>query len=275
VIELLFPVAAVVAGGLGLLLVLRFVDEWAISRQARRHTTAAPRPAAPRRLPWRRSLATAAVVALIAGGFAWLQHAGYLDPLRAEGPASGSGALYLGTEPATFGGRDNVDFAEVPGGFIEYTFSLRNVSDTTVTVTAIGDPVNGHGTWMDGLFDAGGLTPAGHGVDPTFSPFTIDPGNATRVTLTLRLRYCATWLPAPTLAPGTSPSAWAALAVESSAGGGTVLIERLSVMYDEGPFGGTASLDLPAGLALVERDGSGCPIGGESPSPSTVPAGSS
>jgi hypothetical protein len=269
VIDLLVPVAAGLLGGLGLLLVLRLVDDWAVSRRARRPADDALRPVAPRRRNRRRLLSGAVAVALIVGGLAWLRGGGYLDPLRAEGPVSGSGALYLGTVPATFGGRDSVDFAEVPGGYVEYGFTLRNDSDSAVTVTAIGDPVNGQRTWADGLFDTGGLLPLGQAAGSGFPAFDIGPRSAVRVTLALHLRYCTTWLATPTLAPSTSPSAWAALAVKSALGGGTgggsLTFEKVYVVYSEGLAGGTASLELPAGLELVERDGAGCPIGNETP----------
>ena len=262
-----FCAQVAIGGALVLVVLLVMVDDLAATRRGRALAGATGRPRGRR---WRWPVTAGLIVILVAGGFAWFEQGGYTDPLHSAGPASGGGALYLGTEPATFGGQDNVDFAAVAGGTIQYTFALRNDSDAVVTITGIGDPVNGGEPWTNGLWDRGGLAPANLSVGSSFPGFDIGPRNSLAVTLALHLRYCSAWLPTPTLAPGTTPSAWAALAVQSSAGGGSLWISRVFVEFRQGPFSRTAELPLPAGLVLVERDGSGCPV--EAPSPSVAPS---
>jgi hypothetical protein len=196
------------------------------------------------------------VVAVVWQGFS-LASGGY-DPLRAAGPAIGSGPLYVGTQPATYGGVDETVFAAVPGGEIQMEFSLVNSGEFPMTVT--GFDYSSGGLAPLGYVESGLLMPAdqasggsGRGAQGRIE---IQAHASVRVVATLRLKQCPEWLPTPTLAPGQSPSAVNAMAATSAfqAGG----LPTLPVIYDMLGFRHVSNVALPAYLTLAVLDQAGC-----------------
>ena len=241
----------------GLFVLLAIVDATAIE-MAKARAGADPAAQAPHRpIPRRRLGAAIVALVLVLGAGAFGVSALGSDPLRAAGPATGAGPLYLGTEPATYGGHDLVDFAAVPGAEISYGFALENDGPFPLTVTTLLDPTSGTTAWdSDAIFQSGRLTLAGQ---TGSTRFEIAAHGFVAVTLTLHLRLCSTWPAAATLAPGQTPSAWAALdtgrGVTSSWPAMPIRYEMLGLVHD-------AQVGLPAQLGLVEQDRGGCPTSG-------------
>jgi hypothetical protein len=257
--SLMVGVVLTVVFGLGLLLI-----DFTERELARRPEPAEPAvpvevsgPAIRRHGGHRRAAVGTALsaVALIAVGatFFWVTS----DPLHADGPMTGSGPLYLGTIPATYGGKDGVTFATVSGGDIVLAFTLSNSSDFAVTVTGLPDPVTGDASWEgDGLFETGELVPIDQAGSGGFHPFDIAAHSSVAVLLTLRLRSCPEWRATPTLPPGRSPSVAEAMAATGVLGWES--IENVDVGYRILGASSDSRLDLPAELTLATADRSGC-----------------
>jgi hypothetical protein len=225
---------------------------------------------APRK-PWpRRGLVAAAgcvlLLALAVGGCVYVNA---YEPLRAEGPAVGSGPLYLGTVPATFGGVDSVEFAAVSGGEMRMEFGLANTGDWPVTVVGMDNPIStsswvgpqGEGT----IFHSGSLVPIGESQDAS-GRFDIPSHASARVVASI-VFGCIGRTPTPTLGPGKSPSAQTAMAAR---GFMTQSIDRLPIEFQF--LGGQhqSIITLPANVAWVAVDMSGC---GGSQDPYALPSG--
>jgi hypothetical protein len=224
--------------------------------------------AAPRQ-PWpRRGLVAAAscvlLLVLAVGGCVFVNTYG---PLRAEGPAVGSGPLYLGTVPATFGGVDDVEFAAVSGGEMRLEFSLANTGDWPVTVVGL-DPVNGGSSWDGTIFHSGSLIPVGQVRDGSSGRFDIPAHASARVNASL-VFGCIGLTPTPTLAPGKSPSAQVAMAAE---GYTRSSIDNLPIEFQFLGLQHRSIVKLPASIAWVAVDMSGSGCGG-SENPSALPSG--
>ena len=187
------------------------------------------------------------------------------EPLRAEGPAVGSGPLYLGTVPATFGGVDNVEFAAVSGGEMRMEFSLANTGDWPVTVVGL-DPVNGGSSWDGTIFHSGSLIPVGQVWDGSSGRFDIPAHASARVNASL-VFGCIGLTPTPTLAPGKSPSAQVAMAAE---GYTRSWIDSLPIEVQFLGLQHRSIVKLPASIAYVAIDMSGC---GGSENPYALPSG--
>ena len=187
------------------------------------------------------------------------------DPLRAEGPAVGSGPLYLGTVPATFGGVDNVEFAAVSGGEMRMEFSLANTGDWPVTVVGL-DPVNGGSSWDGTIFHSGSLIPVGQVWDGSSGRFDIPAHASARGNASL-VFGCIGLTPTPTLAPGKSPSAQVAMAAE---GYTRSWIDSLPIEVQFLGLQHRSIVKLPASIAYVAIDMSGC---GGSENPYALPSG--
>jgi hypothetical protein len=187
------------------------------------------------------------------------------EPLRAEGPAVGSGPLYLGTVPATFGGVDNVEFAAVSGGEMRMEFSLANTGDWPVTVVGL-DPVNGGSSWDGTIFHSGSLIPVGQVRDGSSGRFDIPAHASARVNASL-VFGCIGLTPTPTLAPGKSPSAQVAMAAE---GYTRSWIDSLPIEVQFLGLQHRSIVKLPASIAYVAIDMSGC---GGSENPYALPSG--
>ncbi len=211
----------------------------------------------------RRVVAVIVVVAVVAALIAAFRVVDG-DPLRATGPAAGSGSLYIGTAPATYGGSDNVVFAPDPGGDIQMEFDLENTGEFPLTITGMNEPMNGSPTWEDdGYFDSGSLLAAGQTSDGTFHRFEIGAHASVRVVAHLHLRQCVASAPGPTLAPGQSPSAWAAVAAE---GLGFASFDSLTITYEMLGLAHTSAVALPASLVLADPNSAICPLTGGSTS---------
>jgi hypothetical protein len=191
------------------------------------------------------------------------------EPLRAEGPAVGSGPLYLGTVPATFGGVDNVEFAAVSGGEMRMEFSLANTGDWPLTVVGLDNPITMYGSagpqWEGTIFHSGSLVPVGQALDGSSGRFDIPAHASARVNAGL-VFGCIGLTPTPTLAPGRSPSAAAALAAE---GYGVSSIDSLPIEFQLLGLQHRSVVKLPASVAWIAVDESGC--GPENPN--AVPSG--
>jgi hypothetical protein len=187
------------------------------------------------------------------------------EPLRAEGPAVGSGPLYLGTVPATFGGVDNVEFAAVSGGEMRMEFSLANTGDWPVTVVGL-DPVNGGSSWDGTIFHSGSLIPVGQVWDGSSGRFDIPAHASARGNASL-VFGCIGLTPTPTLAPGKSPSAQVAMAAE---GYTRSWIDSLPIEVQFLGLQHRSIVKLPASIAYVAIDMSGC---GGSENPYALPSG--
>jgi hypothetical protein len=201
----------------------------------------------------RRSIVlTIVIVAVVAWQGFSLVSGGY-DPLRAVGPAVGSGPLYVGTEPATYGGVDEVVFAAVPGGEIRMEFGLLNSGEFPMTVTGF-DPSGS--LEHIGYIESAVLAPVGKAGGGAPSRVEIEPHASVRVVAELRLKQCPEWVPTPTLAPGQSPSAANAMALTSAfqtGGWGT-----LPVVYDMLGFRHVSDVVLPPNLSIALLDQAGC-----------------
>jgi hypothetical protein len=211
----------------------------------------------------RRRLAVGlAAVAVTVVALAGIVFVGSSDPLRAAGPATGSGPLYLGTVPATHGGLDNVDFAAVSGGEIQMEFSLVNTGAFPLTITGMNEPINGSPMWeMDGYFASGSVVPAGQASDGTTHRFEIQPHVSVPVVAILHLRKCTPSTPAAP-APGQTPSAWAAVAAEA---GGFTSFGSLTIVYEMLGLTHTTTLVLPANLVMIDANSVLCPGDGSAP----------
>ncbi len=212
----------------------------------------------------RRSLAAGlAVVAVTVVALAGIVFVGSYDPLRAAGPATGSGSLYLGTAPATYGGTDNVVFAAAPGGDIQMEFRLVNTGEFPLTITGMNEPINGSPMWeMDGYFASGSVAPAGQASDGTAHRFEIQAQGSVQVVATLHLRKCVPSTPGPTPVPGQTPSAWAAVAAE---GRGFVSFATLTIVYQMLGLTHASVVALPASLVLTDANSAICFADGSAP----------
>jgi hypothetical protein len=261
--SILVAMAIAVAIAIGLVLLDRFATDFYV-RSALPET---PHQGVPRRGGGRRlavGVAVLVVVVLAGAGIAVARVTS--DPLRAAGPATGSGALYLGTAPATYGGTDDVVFSAAPGGDIRLEFSLENTAEFPLTITGLNEPLNGSPIWQeDGYFESGSLVPAGQGSDGAFRRFEIQAHASVRVVARLHLRQCVASAPGPTLAPGQSPSAWAAVAAQ---GGGFTSFANLTIAYEMLGLTRTSAVALPASLVLINANSVICNATG-SPTPAT------
>ena len=201
-------------------------------------------------------LVIVAAVAVVGEGVS-LASGGY-DPLRAAGPAIGSGPLFVGTAPATYGGVDEVVFTAVPGREIRMEFSLVNSGEFPMTVSGFDNSSGGLASF--GYVESGLLMPAGQASGGSGrgaqGRIEIQAHASVRIVAQLRLKNCAEWLPTPTLAPGQSPSAVNAMAATSAfitGGWGT-----LPVIYDMLGFRHVSNVALPAYLTLAVLDQAGC-----------------
>jgi hypothetical protein len=195
---------------------------------------------------------TIVIVAVVAWQGFSLVSGGY-DPLRAVGPAVGSGPLYVGTEPATYGGVDEVVFAAVPGGEIRMEFGLLNSGEFPMTVTGF-DPSGS--LEHIGYIESAVLAPVGQAGGGAPSRIEIEPHASVRVVAELRLKQCPQWVPTPTLAPGQFPSAANAMALTSAfqtGGWGT-----LPIVYDMLGFRHVSNVVLPPNLSIALLDQAGC-----------------
>lgn len=205
----------------------------------------------------RRVVAVIVVVAVVAALIAAFRVVDG-DPLRATGPAAGSGSLYIGTAPATYGGTDNVVFAPDPGGDIQMEFDLANTGEFPLTITGMNDPTNGSPTWEDdGYFDSGSVVAASQGSDSTFQRFEIQAHASVRVVAHLHLRQCVARAPWPMLVPGPSPSASDAVVAE---GLGFAWFDSLTIKYEMLGLAHTSAVELPASLVLADPNSAICPL---------------
>ena len=195
----------------------------------------------------RRLFAIAAALVLLAAAASGCVFLNTYDPLRATGPATGSGPLYLGTIPATYAGVDSVEFAAVSGGEMLMDFSLTNSGDLPLTIVGVANPITNTRDWQGTMFQSGRLSVAGLAQDGTAGRFEIAAHAAVPVRLTLRCA-CLEGQPTPTLAPGHSPSAAVALA---AAGYGAMSIASLPVDYEVLGFQHSSKVALPADLAMI------------------------
>jgi hypothetical protein len=255
-VELGFAIAAVLL--VGFVMIEGMVTPGPALEPPREAATSKPRP--------RRGLIASWIcvllLALALGGCVFVNT---YEPLRAEGPAVGSGPLYLGTVPATFGGVDNVEFAAVSGGEIQMEFGLLNTGDFPLTIVGV-DPVNGGSSWDGTIFHSGSLVPAGN--TEASGRLEIPPHASRRVVASLVFR-CVGLTPTPTLAPGRSPSAQAAIAAE---GYGVSSIDSLPIEFQFLGFQHRGVVMLPADIAWVAVDESGSGCGGPE-NPSALPSG--
>jgi hypothetical protein len=189
----------------------------------------------------RRLIVAVAAVASIVGIGLWFG-SGLYQPLRAFGPATGSGSAYVGTEPATFGGLDDVDFASGAGAEIRFGFTLENSGDLPVTVTGLADP-----PW-------GVLAPIGQS-GATAHRFQLDPHS--RVGVLLVVPSCSSGPAAPTLAPGIVPTPLTALAARRKAGA-IGWFATITLSYEILGLGHAATLQLPANVGMLGSGGGLC-----------------
>lgn len=257
-IELGFAIAAVLL--VGFVMIEGMVAPGPALEPPREAATSKPRP--------RRGLVDAWICVLLfvlaLGGCVFVNT---YEPLRAEGPAVGSGPLYLGTVPATFGGVDNVEFAAVSGGELRMEFSLLNTGDFPLTIVGV-DTWNGGSSWDGTIYHSGSLVPADNLHGPASGSFEIASHTSVRVVASL-VFGCIGPTPTPTLAQGKSPSAQAAIAAE---GYGVSSIDNLPIEFQFLGLQHRSIGKLPASIAWVAVDmsGSGC---GSSDNPSALPSG--
>jgi hypothetical protein len=223
--------------------------------------------------PRRRRLRLAAISALalmLSVGVGGCVFVNVYEPLRATGPVVGSGPLYLGTVPATFGGLDEVEFAAASGGDMRMEFTLANSGDFPLTVVGIEDPMTAYSSmpsWEGSIFQSGTLSPASGGsANPTSNRFEIPAHASTRVVVSISFA-CIGITPTPTLAPGRSPSPWVALAAQ---GYGISSIGLLPVDYEMLGLQHRGLVTLPAYISWAAIDMSGC---GGSQNQSVLPSG--
>ncbi len=221
---------------------------------------------APRARSRRRLGAVVAVVALASVAVYGVIFVKTYDPLRVAGPGIGSGPLYLGTIPATYGGLDSIGFAAVPGGDVRLEFSLMNTGDFPLTVVGLMDPDTNQATWSGGIFASGLIAPYGSASDGAFHRFQIEPNSIAAVTVSLRLG-CFGRIPTPTLAPEKSPSAAAALAAQ---GWRNLAYAYLPIGFEAFGIEHQVNLSLPFYISLAVVDQSGCDGGQDG---SSLPGG--
>jgi hypothetical protein len=226
--------------------------------------------AAPRKpLPRRGLVAAASCVLLLALAVGGCVYANAYEPLRAEGPAVGSGALYLGTAPATYGGNAALVFAEAAEGVITFQFTLANTGEFPLTVTGMNEPLNGSPMWeMDGYFQSGFIRPAGAPGPGTPGRFEIGAHSSVHVEVGLRFRPCGSSTPSAALAPGRSPSSWAAV----GAVGGRLSFFNLAVVYQTLGLTKVARVVLPSVLEMVDNSSINCPNLNGGPPPTSTPS---
>jgi hypothetical protein len=259
-----FAVDSILAG-LGVFVVVAFglvmLDAIALALGERGARGEAPHPSLSHAVKLRRLAVVAIVMAVIAAAGAGLQVIGG-NPLRAAGPPSGSGSLYLGTAPTVFGGIDDIVFQTVAGGDIQMDFSLVNTGEFPVTITGMNEPLNGSPMWeIDGYFASGSVVPEGQPNDGITHRFEIQPHSAVPVVAHLRVRKCTPTASASP-APEQTPSAWAAVAAEA---GGFVSLGSLSIVYEMLGQTRTTTLVLPANLVLIDANSVLCPGDGGAP----------
>jgi hypothetical protein len=259
-----FVVDSILAGVailIAVAIVLVFFDVAALPVPEQMAPVVPPRAGLSRAAKLRRLVAVVAVVAVVAALIAGIRLVDG-DPLRAAGPATGSGSLYLGTAPATYGGTDNIVFAAAPGGEIQMEFSLVNTGAFPLTITGMNEPINGSPMWeMDGYFASGSVVPAGQASDGTTHRFEIQPHVSVPVVAILHLRKCTPSTPAAP-APGQTPSAWAAVAAEA---GGFTSFGSLTIVYEMLGLTYTTTLVLPANLVMIDANSVLCPGDGSAP----------
>jgi hypothetical protein len=255
-IELAFAIAAVLL--VGFVVIAGMVTPGPALEPPREAT-------APRRRLRRGLVASWICVLLVALAAAGCVYVNIYEPLRAEGPAIGSGPLYLGTVPATFGGVDSVEFAAVSGGEMRMEFSLDNTGDWPLTIVGM-DPWNGGSSWNGTIYHSGSLVPAGN--TQASSRLEIPPHASARVVASI-VFGCIGLTPTPTLAPGKSPSAQAAMAAE---GYGVASIDSLPIEFQFLGLQHRSVVKLPASIAWVAIDMSGAGCGG-SQNPYPLPSG--
>jgi hypothetical protein len=206
------------------------------------------------------------LIALAVGGCVFINA---YEPLRAEGPAVGTGALYLGTAPATYGGNAALVFAEAAEGVITFQFTLTNTGEFPLTVTGMNEPLNGSPMWeMDGYFQSGFIKPAGAPGPGTPARFEIGAHSSVHVEVGLRFRPCGSSTPSATLAPGRSPSSWAAV----GAVGGRLSFFNLAVVYQTLGLTKVARVVLPSVLEMVDNSSINCPNLNGGPPPTSTPS---
>jgi hypothetical protein len=213
----------------------------------------------------RRVVPAGLAIAVIVAGGAWFAN-GYA-PLRTKGLETGSGALYLGTEPATYRGLDRI--------------VLVNTGELPLTVVGIGDSSDPPHSWpgtfagTPGAADAPPtiaeselLAPVGQEGTGSGAPFEIQAHASVRVVVVIRLRQCADWVATPTLAAGQSPSAQAALAAREAFG--TYGLTYVPIAYDLLGLRHVSRVDMPAEFDMALMDQAGC--GGAHNVPGSTPA---
>jgi hypothetical protein len=107
----------------------------------------------------------------------------------------------VGTEPATYGGVEEVVFAAVPGGEIRMEFSLLNSGEFPMTVMGFDSGSLAH----IGYVESAVLAAVGKVGGGTSSGIEIQPHASVRVVAQVQLKQCPEWISTPTLAPGQSP----------------------------------------------------------------------
>lgn len=194
-------------------------------------------------------------------------------PLRASGPVAGGGPLFLGYTPASYGGRDDYNFAYVPGGEFRYAFELVNDGDVPLTVTGLGD----EGRWAFGIqvnavFDRASLTFPISGTGTTvdayepFHPIQLQPHSRVRVALVLGVRQCSGVTAAATLAPGETPGRSFV-----GRGSGKATFGSVKMTWSALGVGRVTDVELPAGLAVSVPNAYGCDSPGASPPAASSP----
>jgi hypothetical protein len=239
--------AAVVLAGVVLLFDIIANDRVVLAEQAMVPPPVVRRSGKRRRL----LLLTIVIVAVVVWQGFSLASGGY-DPLRAAGPAIGSGPLYVGTEPATYGGVDEVVFAAVPGGQVQMEFSLVNSGEFPMTVSGFDSGGRAQFAYVESAV----LTPAGQSEARASRLFVIEAHASVRVVAHVHLKQCPEWIPTPTLPLGDSPSAMSAIAATSA------FIPNpwatLPVVYDMLGFRHVSNVVLPAFLTIALLDQAGC-----------------
>ncbi len=269
--SLLQPAILAVVVAVALYIGLVFLEGYALPMPVVERPPEAP-PEVHERKPRsrRRAAAVTAGILLLAVGAAGCVFVNTYEPLQAKGPAVGLGPLYMGTVPATFGGHDSVDFVAVSGGEMRVEFSLVNTGDFPLSVVGLDNPITAYSpapSWEGTIFQSGTLYPATNAsAATTFHRFEI-AGHAS-VTVVVSLVFaCVGLTPTPTLAPGKTPSALAAMAAE---GYGIESIDQLPIDYQVLGFPRHSLVALPANIGFAALDMSGC---GGSDNPHTMPSG--
>ena len=141
---------------------------------------------------------------------------------------------------------DSVEFAAVSGGEVRFDFRLMNTGDFPLTIVGLGVPST--------MFASGLLAPAGQASSGTPHRFQIGPNAIAAVSADLRVA-CIGRTPTPTLAPGKSPSAAAALA---AAGYGLASFGNLPISYEAFGIQHQANIPLPFYISMAVVDRSSC-----------------